>query len=222
MIWLNGATGFVIGRNGDFEHPPFWLHYLVLKMYFPMEFLWEKVMVNAMDGFTPTKVFALGCLVCAGTVRAAETNPYDIISQRNAFALSAALPVTNVTAGRSSDLRLTGITVVFDKKWACLEKKSREPGAPARFLTLAEGETDGNLQLLTISEHTGQVMIRENGADRVLAMGKNLPATPAPEKPSATWSTGPAGADGQAPPHLELVKASSSDEPVLPPPFSIQ
>lgn len=130
---------------------------------------------------------ALACflvpLAMAGSGLAASedpnSNPYISIADRNAFGLLTQLPPTPATASppasnAAQGLCLTGIADFSSKKWALLT--SAEVGKPARKYTLREGETQDGLEVLNIDGVNGNVCIRYNGEEFLIALAAPDPS----------------------------------------------
>jgi hypothetical protein len=124
-------------------------------------------------------------LLCPGTLVATE-GPYSGIFTRNPFGLKPPPPPPPDPALLNKPpppkLTLTGITTLFGNKRALIKGSfPPKPGDPAKeqFLTLSEGERQGEVEVLTIDEKKGEVTVVEFGVTVSLTFPV-MPATPAP------------------------------------------
>jgi hypothetical protein len=125
----------------------------------------------------------------ARAVPSASRNPYDTIPQRNVFNLRKEEPRIEEPAGPPlPKITLTGITTLLGLKRAVLQVQApARPGAPAgdQSLILAEGQRDGDIEVLEIDETAGMVKIQTAGMPVTLDFVNNgakpptLPAQPA-------------------------------------------
>ena len=130
-----------------------------------------------------------------GTASAgAAHNPYDTILERNAFALHVPVVPEPAPAGDTAELRLTGITT-FGGKRALIVATTRQANtntpAAAQWMTLAEGQRNGPVEVLAIDEQARTVKVNNNGSVATLAMppaGTNQPAA-SPRVQPATLPT---------------------------------
>ena len=116
---------------------------------------------------------ALGLACCTGNLEAltVETgdNPYTSIVERNVFALKPPPPAPdpNAQAGNVPvpKIFLTGITTILGNKRALLKtpppqgKPGEGPKGEQSFI-LAEGQRDGDLEVLEIDEKAGAVKVK--------------------------------------------------------------
>ena len=134
-----------------------------------------------MGGFTVSTV-AIG-------VTDAPDTPYQEIVNRNVFALKPPPPPPDPEANKPPPpkITLTGITTIIGKK-ALMEApappgKPGEPPKTKQCYTLAEGQREGDIEVLQIDEKTGSVKVKNGGQELTLTFdkdGSKLPATPPP------------------------------------------
>jgi hypothetical protein len=145
----------------------------------------------------------LGCLmgsfiVCAGAQAAtpdSPASPYQPIVERNVFGLKPPPPPPappEPPKPEPSKILLTGITTILGNKRALLKAtmpaKPPQQGKPAepvkeQAYMLAEGQRDGDLEVLEIDEKAGTVKVNELGTVRTLNFqdnGVKLTSTPPP------------------------------------------
>jgi hypothetical protein len=97
-------------------------------------------------------------------------NPYQAISERNAFGLRPPPPVVETPTAPAKplpELTLTGLADFSFKKWALLI--SAERGKSPKHLTLSEGESGEGLEVLTIDVEAGTVKVRLEQSEVVLS-----------------------------------------------------
>ncbi len=137
-------------------------------------------------------VCALGMLVlCAGARgSAADSNPYNAIIERNVFGLRPPPPPPAPPEKKEPppDIFLTGIITVLKPKLALLQipaipAKGREPAKPPQSFELAEGQRDGNLEVLAIDEKARTVKVNYGGSVLSLNFKDNGIKHPASAKP---------------------------------------
>src|SRR5438045_1291474 len=115
-----------------------------------------------------------------------NANPYQGIIDRNVFALKP-LPVATKDNSKDANpppkITLTGITTILGKKQALMNvampAKPPEPAKQKSFI-LAEGQRDGDIEVLEIDETSGTVKVDDFGTEMVLDINKDgakLPAT---------------------------------------------
>jgi hypothetical protein len=115
--------------------------------------------------------------------------PGQAIPERNAFGLKPA-PIPTIVDPPPTPLPkliLTGITTILGNKLALM--KAVPPGNPPgravteESLILAEGQREGNVEVLNIDENAGSVRVNNSGSIMTLTFekdGAKLPNTPPP------------------------------------------
>jgi hypothetical protein len=96
-------------------------------------------------------------------------NPYQGIVDRNVFGLKPPPPPPDVTPPKPPAVKitLTGITTILGNKRALMKApvSGAKPGAPTeQSYILAEGQRDGDIEVLQIDEKKGEVKINNAGA----------------------------------------------------------
>jgi hypothetical protein len=96
-------------------------------------------------------------------------NPYQGIVDRNVFGLRPPPPPPDVTPPKPPAVKitLTGITTILGNKRALMKAPvtGAKPGTPAeQSYILAEGQRDGDIEVLQIDEKKGEVKINNAGA----------------------------------------------------------
>ena len=140
-------------------------------------------------------VFAYGLVESSVSQLFAAEKSYRVISERNAFNLSNE-PPKREEAGpppeppRSEDIKLTGIfrhkgieraaIAVIDPK-----KKSEPP----KYLELAAGEKQGQIEIVSIDKKTGKVTLKELGSLRSLSFETDAFKTSVSKAPSRSSSS---------------------------------
>lgn len=148
-----------------------------------------------------SKIFGvLGSLALCGSLQvcsAAGESPYGGIVGSNIFKLKPPPPPTSSTEQEKApppNITLTGITTIFGNKRAIMRTPpvAAKPGEPARDQSffLAEGQQDGEMEVVEIDEKTGTVKVKYGGTPLTLTFDKNG---------SKTASAGPPGAGGAIP-----------------------
>ncbi|MEY2428736.1 MAG: hypothetical protein QOJ40_1621 [Verrucomicrobiota bacterium] len=156
-----------------------------------------------------------GLTLCACAATRAVTpdsppNQYKSITNRNLFALNPAPPPAKVEppAPVLPKITLTGITTILGRNLAIM--KALFPGAagqPAKEQSymLAEGQRDGDLEVLEVDDHAGTVKVKNFGTVMTLTFEKEMP------KPAAPAPGAQLNATGTVP-----VAASISTNPLTP------
>jgi len=109
-------------------------------------------------------------LVCSAL---SDDNPYKGIVDRNAFDLAPPPPPPDATTNAPpSDIKLTGIVDIFDKKQAVLLVKAG-PGKPDDSYILGEGERQEDVEVLAIDETAGSVKVNNAGVISTLTFDKD-------------------------------------------------
>ena len=142
-------------------------------------------------------------LLCAGgsATGADSANPYQGIVDRNVFGLkpppAPARPEDNKPP--PPKITLTGITTILGNKRALMNvampAKPPDPAKQKSFI-LAEGQRDGEIEVLEIDETSGTVKVDDFGTVMVLDINKDgakLPATAAAPMPMAPPPGAPPG-----------------------------
>jgi hypothetical protein len=147
---------------------------------------------------------ALGVLIFTGAARAsgaepttrsaagpgAESNPYCVIFQRSLFGLVPPPPAAEISATDSPpDIVLNGIMTVFDRKYALFKL----PADKGKSYLLGEGQSDGEIKLLSVDDRAGVIKINNHGIVQTIALAK----PPAPSR--APVVAAPLRAVGSAP-----------------------
>lgn len=102
-------------------------------------------------------IVAIAVLAAVFALRA---NPYEGIAQRNAFALKPPAPDRSLPAGASvlTNASLMGIADFLKTKRALIVL--HDPGKPPRTISLAEGEKDGEMELVAIDVVAGEIQLK--------------------------------------------------------------
>jgi hypothetical protein len=138
----------------------------------------------------------LGGLALCGPAHlslAIAENPYAAIMERNVFALKPPPPPVDPETQKPPppNIFLTGITTIFGNRRAIM-RTPPVPGKPGeapkeQSFFLAEGQQDGELEVLQIDEKLGSVKIKYGGSPLTLTFEKNgakiAGAPPAPGIP---------------------------------------
>lgn len=158
---------------------------------------------------------ALLLLAIAG-LEASIPERYQSIIDRNAFGLNPP-PVQTVETNAApppANVKLTGFATINGVKRAFFVITPKDPKDPAQYVNLPEGQREGILEVLRISEGEGEVKIKNSGTDSVLSLEKNgfKPATLAPGVSAAPTnpSGGMPGPGGAAPSPVYNPTAPSS------------
>jgi hypothetical protein len=120
--------------------------------------------------------FYCGCamvgLVLGGELKAtgadADPNPYQGIVDRNVFGLKPPPPPVQTAPPKPPPVKitLTGITTILGNKRVLMKAPvpGAKPGAPTeQSYILAEGQRDGDIEVLQIDEKKGEVKINNAG-----------------------------------------------------------
>jgi len=146
---------------------------------------------------------SLGTLVLALTAYhvagATAGNPYEGIVERNVFSLKPPPPPGPAPTATSPAVKmtLTGITTILGKKQAllCAQVPPLGPTQPAKqeSYILAEGQRDGDIEVVSIDENAGVVKITNRGSPETLDFVNNGAKI-------VNTGPGPAGAPGMVAP----------------------
>jgi hypothetical protein len=115
--------------------------------------------------------------------------PYQGIVDRNIFALKPLPPPVRPEDIKSPvpDLNLTGITTILGKKQALLKVPAKPPKQPKEeSYILAEGQSEGEIEVLTIDEVAATVKVNNHGTIQTLDFlnnGGKAAGGPAPGLP---------------------------------------
>jgi len=123
-----------------------------------------------------------------------SANPYNGIVERNVFGLKPPTPPPPVDTKKTdlSPITLTGVTTILSSKRALFNLQT--PGKPVQSFILAEGQRDGDIEVLEIDEKGpggGSVKIKQSGTIQTLTFDKNgvkLPASVAVAAPNPLGS----------------------------------
>jgi hypothetical protein len=126
-------------------------------------------------------VCTLGMLVLctdANAVSPASSTPYQGIVERNVFGLKDPPPPPDPEANKPPPPKiiLTGITTIFGNKRALMKATPpAKPPEPAKEQTymLAEGQRDGDIEVLEIDEKAGTVKVNDFGTIMTLNFSDN-------------------------------------------------
>lgn len=131
-------------------------------------------------------VLAIGFLLSAGAARAAgpdaAANPYSVIYQRSVFGLVSPPPAADAGAAiPTPDITLNGVMNIFGRKYALFKL----PAGKGKNYLLGEGQSDGEIELLSVDERAGEIKIINHGVVQTVALSKppassNAPAAAAP------------------------------------------
>jgi hypothetical protein len=130
----------------------------------------------------------LGGLLCACVVQAdvsaPKDTPYKVILERNAFGLREIPPPTlastNPPPAPPVNIKLTGVTTNSFGKKAWLMIPAAPPKSPnPQYLSLSEGEKQGEIEVLEINERETTVKILNAGVPASLNFKDNGLAAPA-------------------------------------------
>lgn len=123
---------------------------------------------------------SLGALTCPATAAEAGASPYQVIVERNAFALKPReATVVAEPPPPPAKITLTGITTLLGNKRALLSVAV--PGKPNENFMLTEGQREGEIEVIEIDEKAGQVRVRNHGVEQSLnfqAHGAKLASQP--------------------------------------------
>jgi len=156
-------------------------------------------------------------LLCAGgsATGADSANPYQGIVDRNVFGLKPppVAPRPEDNKPPPPKITLTGITTILGNKRALMNvampAKPPDPAKQKSFI-LAEGQRDGDIEVLEIDETSGTVKVDDFGTVMVLDINKDgakLPASPITPVPIAQ----PPGSVGYRPPAPNPYAAPAPD-----------
>jgi uncharacterized membrane protein YgcG len=167
-----------------------------------------------MKGKWNLAAFVLGVLIFTGAAKAsvtdAESNPYRVISQHSVFGLVPPQPVATTNATDSPpDIVLNGIMVIFDRKYALFKL----PANKGKSYLLGEGQSDGEIELLSVDDRAGLIKINNHGVVQTVALAKPPAPSVAPAAASAADVANnpqPVSAEGIPQPVMENNPAPSA------------
>jgi len=121
----------------------------------------------------------------AGAVTAeSSANPYQVIVDRNVFGLKPPTPVEVVEPPKAPPpkIMLTGITTFGGKRALMKTILPAKPGDQAKeqFLTLKEGQREGEIEVLEIDEKASTVKVNDYGTIITITFEKETPKPGAP------------------------------------------
>lgn len=150
--------------------------------------------------------------------------PYEQIPERNVFGLKAAevvQPPTN--APTLPKLIPQGFTTILGNKLAIFKVQyPAKPPEPAKEVTLmlAEGQSEGNIEVVQINENTGAIKFNNHGTIMLLTLDKDgakVPNTPvAAAPPAAVGAANPLPAGLPQPPGNGIVHPTNTSLRGLP------
>jgi len=128
-----------------------------------------------MNSAQKTALAFLGCCIFVADLSASIPEKYQTIVDRNSFGLNPVLPVDSTPAPviPPSDVKLTGFAQTVGQSKAYFVVQSKDPKEPARYVSLAAGEKEGILELVSISEGQAEVKIKNTGVEMVLSLKDN-------------------------------------------------
>jgi hypothetical protein len=162
---------------------------------FLLVFIHSIAMFNRMTRAGKPAALVMGSLLCCGTAFAivGETggNPYQGIVDRNVFGLKPPPPppAPETQLPPAPKVTITGITTILGNKRVLLKVASpAKPPEPAREQSyiLAEGQRDGDIEVMQIDEKSGDVKLNDFGTVMTLNIekdGPKLASSPAPGIP---------------------------------------
>ena len=119
-----------------------------------------------------------------------SANPYQGIVDRNVFGLKPP-PLRDETKTQPvkdpPPITLTGMTTILNTKRVLLNVQS--PGKPVQSFILAEGQREGDIEVLEIDERAGSTKINYAGTTMPLNFEKNGPKLTASVAPAAAPGT---------------------------------
>ena len=123
-----------------------------------------------------------------------SANPYQGIVDRNVFGLKppTILPPVETKKTDLAPITLTGVTTILSSKRALFNLQP--PGKPVQSFILAEGQREGDIEVLEIDEKAGSVKLNQSGTTVSLTFEKN-----GAKLPTAVAAAGNPGAPGVLP-----------------------
>ncbi len=137
-------------------------------------------------------VFTLGLVaITTGAPALTSDNSYQVIAQRNVFALKSRLPDTNPPIKvELPNIKLQGITTILGRRQV-LGKVLAKPPAKEESFVLSEGERQGEVEVVSIDEDTRTVTLKYGGMPMTLTMKDDAVEFPAAGVPVAAVLPGP-------------------------------
>jgi hypothetical protein len=151
-----------------------------------------------MKGKPNMAALALGVLIFTGAARAtgsgAESNPYSVIFQHSIFGLVPPPPhaEANAAATPPPDITLNGIMTVFGLRYALFKL----PADKGKSYLLGEGQSDGEIELLSVDDRAGAIKIKNHGIVQTVALTKTPALFSAPS--TTTPGIAPVAADNNS------------------------
>jgi hypothetical protein len=149
-------------------------------------------LMSALCGFVCFVYFVvLMCATATARTAAAADNPYQGIVERNVFGLKPPAPAARPEDNKPPPPKifLTGITTILGNKRALMKMTPpvSKPGEQPKeqSFTLAEGERDGELEVLEINEKEGTVKVNNYGTVATIDFDSNGVKTPTAPPPGA-------------------------------------
>ncbi len=182
----------------------------------------SRAILSGMSGHGKTALFVLllilFCAASKGAV-ADSANPYQGIVDRNVFGLKPPPPPAKPEEKKvdAPKITLTGITTILGNKRVLMNvampPKPPEP-AKQQSLILAEGQREGEIEVMEIDEKAGSVKVNDYGTILTLNLDKDgaklpaaVPAAPPPAAPPAVGYTPP-------PPVIQPNPAAAAGNPL--------
>jgi hypothetical protein len=158
-------------------------------------------------------------------VPGSNSNPYRRIVERNVFNLRGPEIITNQPPPvQLAKVTLAGVTTILGPKMAILNIPANKQGQPAESHILAEGQRDGDIEVLEINEQAGIVRITNSGTPQTLDFINNgmkpptLPAHQATQSPATgVPSAMPIPSPGQPTPVPPAVNPQPENPPAAAP-----
>ena len=156
-------------------------------------------------------LMVLGSVALIPTLSAAIPEKYQTIIDRNAFGLNPPQPQPENVVSNTPPVtvKVSGFVKRGDETRAYFVIPGKD-AKDTQYLTLGEGEKEGIVEVLKISNEEGEVRIKNSGIDQVLSLDKNgmnpmklapgvtpAPTTPMP-MPVPGMAPGQPGQPGQA------------------------
>lgn len=162
----------------------------------------QNCYIRVMKRGAKTLIFAvflglLGSSMAKALAPDAAANPYEGIMVRNIFGLKPPPPLPRPEDLKQppSDIKLSGIITILGKRALLKTQTPARPPLPAKeeSYILAEGQRDGDIEVLTIDDKAGTVKVKNHGVDQTLDFVNNgiklpsvaqLPLAAAPSLPA--------------------------------------
>jgi hypothetical protein len=139
-------------------------------------------------GIKPFVVILAAGMFSAGlkaTIPDSSAHHYAEVPERNAFGLKPPQkPLETIPPRPLPKIVLTGITTILGNKRALMKTQpvAGKPGEQAKELSLilAEGQRDGDIEVLQIDEKTGSVKVNNSGTVMTLTFERDATSAPPP------------------------------------------